>query len=1094
MDPMAANYFTQYSNRQVLSAQTRRRDPLCGEPILLADAVPSLNGQEVSLPLREGGEGRAGWVFPKSAQTRRRRRAGQSILVAVSVLFIMSFLGALFIAIIARSLQNARQASRTSSADAFAQAGIDFADRMLQTSPEGADWRPPMQYRMTKYEVGSPACPYNTGAQCDSYSVAVNSGLLATPNISDPDYQWLNIGFTRYNVGEGRFLLRLSYVDEPGQRSLQQAGQPSSPSQTSKFIKIESIGLEGTIDPDDPTTFVSVASNRRRSERVGYKPITLGDYTLFITNKDNRSEAASLGVPTVAQTVSGNTTFTTPGVYAFFGATPTPAPSFIPIAFGTKDAYSVTDPNAPTVHRVEPGGGSIKCNTDLRLYGLVHAYLNPALGEDIETSGAVLFDGYNNSNALGVQPTSLGITNPASAAAAISDPTKLTISLYPSNAVDASFTPAKSLFTTAQGAVRDGSDASDTDGYPRSIKRRNPPVIDSADPQSHLTRYAALSQIGTSQLKYDPATVTYQDSGGVTQPDTASGPYNVTGSLSTVYVDNGMDTQRESEQITLRDQWLNKADPQKTGYWRGSVYTPPGATVVFGQVPGAVDSTGKGMWGVTITRSNTATNGTAQWNWFNPDGTSTWRMGTRMRFVYGPAPAAQDPADPIFSLSADNGGPSPSGTSLPPNPNNDILICAEGNVRVRGVISDPNGSTDHHVTLVTNGIAYVEGSLLKGRYTKSDGTAVPLTSQDPTDPGQISRSSIAVLARSYVCVNTTQFLPGYEEYQVNLPGANAPPSLGEEGYEFSVGQSLNMAVLYPKLYAAVPQRLYMSTSGVNGDGYGIVTLANDAGQKPITVWQNVPSPANETLNSVIDISASLTGPGPTPPSINYANALNPPFLLNFQIDPAQSAASWILHRAAVLPADVRIEAMLYAQDNSFFVIPGDWFNSNQADTMDAMASRDVSAIDPRYPFYGQPVDLKLTIFGSVSENMTANIADQHAWMLKWGWIPLYHGNGQVDPPSNSALWADMVPVEHRTPDLATDPSGNTPLPVGAGLTFVYDPLGGLPVTGITKGGIANYGYLRLDRYGRPLPFAPNLPVSPDMVYSGVEPASGVSGI
>ncbi len=36
--------------------------------------------------------------------------------------------------------------------------------------------------------------------------------------------------------------------------------------------------------------------------------------------------------------------------------------------------------------------------------------------------------------------------------------------------------------------------------------------------------------------------------------------------------------------------------------------------------------------------------------------------------------------------------------------------------------------------------------------------------------------------------------------------------------------------------------------------------------------------------------------------------------------------------------------------------------------------------------------MKIIIDGAVSEARPADIAAQSAWMLKWGWIPQYHGS------------------------------------------------------------------------------------------------------
>ena len=197
---------------------------------------------------------------------------------------------------------------------------------------------------------------------------------------------------------------------------------------------------------------------------------------------------------------------------------------------------------------------------------------------------------------------------------------------------------------------------------------------------------------------------------------------------------------------------------------------------------------------------------------------------------------------------------------------------------------------------------------------------------------------------------------------------------------------------------------------------------------------------------------------------------------------SQAAQDVALERVAVLPMDIRIEAVLYAQTRSFFVIPGEWFNTNAADNIaeylltatrpDAEASglsaADVESLS-RFPMYGQPVDLKITISGSVSEAHPADIAAQTAWMQKWGWIPQYHGSLVVN---NSPL--------------ATEQAGHGPTGQPAvGLQIVYDPQAGYPYDPMpaTPNGATPY-YLRSDKYGRPLPFTPMLPVSTGLLYSG----------
>lgn len=1077
---------------------------------------------------------------------RRRTQAGQSLLIALAVLLILSFLGALFIAIVGRGLNSARQSNATSSADTYAQAGIDFADKMLRTSADGADWRPPLQY------------------QWSLYSTNTNTKALGAPDASDPDYQYLVNGFTRYNVGNGRFLLRLSYLNETNATTQNpipstNASHVFGETTDSKFIKIESVGLEGTVNPDDPTTYVQVAHGRR-SERIAYKPISLGDYSLFITNVDNRTDVAGIGFPSVASTTSSGTTITTPGVVGLFGTNSGNTvnvtynqPVSVPMTFGSLNTYHQgSASNSAPIAGQSLGGGAIRANCDLRIYGLVNDYINPAYGEAIETSGRLLLDGYNQNLQRNQQASQLNVYRPDLSVAGQVDNTLVypTTALANGGSASASGTP---LFSTYFGAVRDGQANSDSGigactiscqnseqpcstanqcdssvgstgaGYPRNITRRNPPLIDTVDTNTHLTRYQALTQAGTHGQLGSTQTPGL-GSGASSSPYGYSGPYKASGTASTIYIDNASDIQTESEQFTMRDQWINKADPQMMGYWRGPLYTPPGAVVTFGVVPGTDN-----LYGVTITRPVTGLSNTPRCGWSYTDGTTDYQSAIRMRFVY----AAQalsganqsspqyvgDPNDPIYYLNADYvpGNPAAPGGSAPANgnganstnPNNDIIIYAEGNIRVRGIISAPGGNTDHHITLVTNGTAYIEGSILKGRYV--DGAGKSQSNYDATQTtSYTSSSSIAILARQYVCVNTTQFTPGYEESQVNNIQANTPPTLTDEGYEFSSGESLNMGVLYPKLYCDTTvtngvtpgaTRVLMSSSGEDAAAYGNVYISDQTGQNYYQFFPDYtnggdtlslsPSPANAVLDTVTKLpsvdpadNGVAYGLGIGANNTPVANAALQPFILNFAMNQARSASNWIVRRAAVVPGDIRIEAMLYAQDNSFFVIPGDWFNTDSTDSLTNIVNRDATKIDMEFPTYGQPIDLKITIYGSVSENLPANIADQQAWLQKWGWIPEYYG---ADFTTQSPHWPDP---QAASPTGATGGTqfGNIQTYVSPGLAFVYDPLEGFPVTGVGQatGGNPSQPYLRTDRFGRPLPFAPNLPVGPDLIYSGAQ--------
>ena len=89
----------------------------------------------------------------------------------------------------------------------------------------------------------------------------------------------------------------------------------------------------------------------------------------------------------------------------------------------------------------------------------------------------------------------------------------------------------------------------------------------------------------------------------------------------------------------------------------------------------------------------------------------------------------------------------------------------------------------------------------------------------------------------------------------------------------------------------------------------------------------------------------------------------------------------------------------------------------------------------RFPFYGQPLDLKITIAGAVSEARPADISAQAAWMQKWGWIPQYHGSGFMNVSGTAAATrhageggpsARQRQHPGHRPDLRVRPAGRLP--------------------------------------------------------------------
>ena len=1030
-------------------------------------------------------------------KTYHRTQRGQSIVVALLVLLLLGLTGALFVTIIARNLINQGHANRVQTADTYAAAGITYADAQLTNSIDGADWRPPLQFAL--------AVPPTEAREQARYNAAVIAYSLAAPNASDPDLEYLQAGYARYSTGAGRFLVRVTY--DPVN-----VGNATVP--PGKYLKIESIGREGVIDSTDPTTYSNNRStDKTQAYQVAYKPIGITDYARFETNPDKRSDIANLGVASEFYSANTDGGIATLGVSDFNstgstnsnGTTTAPTIQEYPVitTYGAADAYLSSsplqpNPNAGTMTTITsgflPGGGSIHSNMSVRFFGTNVIYLNaaanaPLFQDTAEIGGNLLLDSYDYKASLDntTLDTSGNVAVGQQAALILNpkDITKLTAApvagqpaaspptppyntyISPSNTTG-TVNPA---FNTFGGLVRDGSMQNDAAGLPRNITRLEPPLIDTLDSASQLPRYRAIA------MNSAPRTYTTTTGTTATYP-AGSGQY---GYGKAIYVNNPNDVQPDSTTIgggsTLTDEWLNRTSSDGTqpskGGWNGLFYNPPGVSIVLGQLIPPATASGTASYGIRLTRSNGD-------NFAGPNSTLTniQNAGQTMDVSYADLNAEATNAN----LNA--------GTS----PDNNIIIYAEGNVRVRGILSPVEPATGtatqtipRHITIVTGGTAYIEGNLLKG------------------DPD----STISVLAHDYVCVNTTQFLAG--QNVENHTDGTQNPDLPQSGDTLTLdaGHSLLQEFNFgltgtttPSNYSsnpATPNNLALYVSA--GPSAAGSTTANFdiLGPSGASVFPAVPpapaltQPLTSLTHFTFDLSNTVTPPTASNPLFNAVGT----DLFQLSVSKAPGLENGpntdqdvALERVAVLPMDIRIEAVLYAQTGSFFVIPGEWFNTSSDDNLtsyisgtptrpagvrpdDSLASATLPARSlDRFPMYGQPIDLKITIDGSVSEAHPADIAAQTAWMQKWGWIPQYHGSLVVSSTGNGG----STGTEQAGHTLSGQPA--------IGLQIIYDPQAGYPYhPGAGTAADPAY-YLRSDMYGRPLPFTPKLPVSSGLLYSG----------
>ncbi len=97
--------------------------------------------------------------------------------------------------------------------------------------------------------------------------------------------------------------------------------------------------------------------------------------------------------------------------------------------------------------------------------------------------------------------------------------------------------------------------------------------------------------------------------------------------------------------------------------------------------------------------------------------------------------------------------------------------------------------------------------------------------------------------------------------------------------------------------------------------------------------------------------------------------------------------------------DLQIDALIYAQRGSWFIIPGAYYNNDPNSTLLAP-----------FPQYQEPLDVTITINGAITEDRPAPIEAEEAWTQHWRGANLYWYTGaagtpaQLDPGADATSW------------------------------------------------------------------------------------------
>jgi hypothetical protein len=1032
---------------------------------------------------------------------RHTKRSGQTVVVALIILSLLLILGFVFLGVVNRNLVGQGRHQQRSASNDLAEAGIRFAHSQMLNSEQGADWRGPL----------TDLAPTGGNATRDPDMLYLRPPTFL-PLRADNDPQ-RDLGgpdglgsFTRVEFENGRALVRVLYAPSDANIfSGASSGSLREPGKGRNYLMIESIGRQGRVEVNDPSTlsgpaiqftgYNSTAEFREalRAMRaaddarslttrklMAFASIGMLEHAIFVHNKHRVSRAAELGVPDQLGAV-------------FDGQAVQ-----VPMQIGTVlPLRNFSTP--PTAAGLVPGLGSVWVNGDLRVHGEVRVNANVPLGDLFAVVGNV--SGANDTGRLVVNRADVNRTTGQWQAVQ---------TFTVANNTNPSLNSRNNSFSTLGGVIRDGHSRTDGDGYPRAVGYKQPPSMFVVDPETKLSRYVRMTR----------------ESGAV-----AGGNSGRFGHGRGVYVDNYSDRQTPADEggralagayQSLVNDWLNPNSGQPNSGWQGPFYVPPGAYVQLTQ---------DGFLVVRDSRSPAR-----ERTWKFPDGADTGNSLIRYRIGnYLGVPHIVNSFTPGVDI---NSGAIDFSRGQPFNG----VLYFEGNVRLRGTIP-----TDRQITLVSNGTIYIEGSITKG--------VVDAAGQRLT---RSSASMLMLMAKDYVALNTTQFFgpsptqvlevaedvpsnvaynpirmrnsigslsfrteilldpnsgngpaapntwrPYVENYRPFGGAANAeipallmltqtmddgpaPSSFLSMDINYGIGTS---TYLFPTNFAAGAPDFYNNGASVFfGAGYTTPGFATPnyvpiygLGSEPWQRYTKFEAMAFPLLRpSQMNVTPSvITSLGPEGTYQILSQDTND---LSLRPNTVGSSPTndYLLARAAIVPHDIRIEAAIFAEEGSFFVIPGPPFNPDPNDRRETYpilgateAERRLARLEnfgsyPWTPFYGEPLDVRIQIYGSISQNVTPPMSQQAQWLKRWGWIPGTLGATGVNIPASHVPPGYNLTTDRYVPNLIVsyDPVLATARPNG----FDDDPATNPPI--------------RTDNFGRALPPLPRLPVSQTLAYFG----------
>ncbi len=1042
-----------------------------------------------------------------------RLRKGQTLIMALFVLGILLILGFVFIGVVNQNILRANVAQQRSASGDLAEAGIRFAHNQLLHSQQGADFRL------------NPAGPLTPGDPDFDFLQLDPDGNPLNGDQGGPD----GLGaYTRVNFSNGRALVRVRYAPSDVETfAASPRGNLREPGKARSYLVIESVGKVGRVNVNDPTTLRG-ADRRESRKLIAFASIGMLESAHYITNKDRVNRPAEIGYP---EPLGVRYEGVDVNVVSVLGA----------------QMSTLTFDNPPVVSPLPvPLGGSIYSNAALEIHGDVQANLNATLGDAILTAGPIR--GVDNNASLTINRAAwVDPDGPGPA------PGAWNTTVFPlTNLTNPSLDSGTDSFATAQGVLRDEFGGVDFQGYTRSVQRKDPPLITLADPVTGRTRYEVLTRdsgalgqagndgrFGHGSGIYVNNTQDRQmrtDDQGREDVGTAEslvydwfnpnngqansgwqGPFYVPRGAFIQLLSDGFLIQRDgrapqNERTWRRPDGLNTGsatiryrigDPDGAGPIRQpyiiNTYTP-GVNIAD---PNPNYSLGRPFNGVIMFEGNARVRGVIPTDIQISlvSNATIYVEGSITKGLVGNDWTAFDP------VAADATAP---GIRLSRPTRSAAILMAKNYLAVNTTqfFGPSVSSALEEVNEAPGAVAYnpirvrEAGGTLTLRFEQ---LLDPETAGgNPFNPQTLNPYAWGPgAAHGYREFGTGTFIDSRLLLSHTMDDGPAPFTFMSMDVNFGLGSALNPPTY---LFPMAPVFPFNSASGQGPYVPGYVTPGyTDPNYIPLyglgaETWQRYPKFESAAFSLVPDTGTTFAFPLLTinAPQGDYRFLAQETNDLSFRHNniATSSTNDWLLARAAVVPHDIRIEAALYAEEGSFVVIPGNWFNPNPNDTREAFTNRIANLVTggmgaararavaeqerreaygthPDMPFYAEPIDVRIQIIGSITENMPIPIAQRAEWLRKWGWIGREIGAIQR-----------LLPAKHV-------PAGFDISAGGAdrwvpNLFLIHDPA---LSTGRTMGfdlpaGSDTSKYIRRDDRGRPLPPMPRLPVSPTLSYFG----------